>query len=252
MTACCSAMPTSNIRVRELRLEARQAGAGGHAGGDRHDALVRLAELDQLLGHDGRVVGRLRLGRLRPARLKASRRPRPAPQPRGPALVPLAPPCEDGHGRQGRAMEADLVGHGRLVAAALLGAHVDEHRPFHVAQSAAQHAVQPRQVVAGHRADVGDAQVLEQLAGLGEVDRTDLRKRRDHSTTAGPTTGTRARNVLVDALRPAPRARELDPAQVLAERADSGRDAHLVVVEHDQHAASGGGRCRSAPRAPCR
>ena len=64
---------------------------------------------------------------------------------------------------------------------------------------------------------------------------TDLRKRRDQYTSARPDERHALDRVLVDALRAAPRARELDARQVVADRADRGRDAHLVVVEDDQH-----------------
>ena len=61
------------------------------------------------------------------------------------------------------------------------------------------------------------------------------RKRRDHSTAAGPTARDAPDRVVVGALGVAPRARQLDARQVRGDRADRGRDAHLVVVEHDHH-----------------
>ena len=130
-------------------------------------------------------------------------------------------------------MEADLVGLGRLVASALLCPDMDDDRLAQL-EGLGEGPLEGGQVVTGHYADVGDPEVLEQLAGLGEVHhrlaqplrqlegrRADERQPLDHPVVGGP------------ALLPG--GRQLDLAEVLAERADGRADRHLVVVEHDQH-----------------
>ena len=90
------------------------------------------------------------------------------------------------------------------------------------------------QVVAGHDADVGDAQVLEELARLCELDdrlAQPLRELEDRR----PDDRDPLDRPVVGALALAPRARELDLAQVLGERADGRADRHLVVVDDDEH-----------------
>ena len=66
-------------------------------------------------------------------------------------------------------MEADLVGLRRLVATSLLGADMDDGRAGQ-RQRTPQRAEERMKVVARHDADVGDAEILEQLTGLGKVD----------------------------------------------------------------------------------
>ncbi len=206
------------------------------------------SQRDQFARHDARVAGRLGacrdgLGHRRRGVTVAVRdgtRRRRSADAAG----------HDRHRRQGGAVEADLVGDGRLIAAALLGAHVDDDRAVHVAQRAAEHVPQPAQAVAGHRAGVDDAQILEQLAGLGEVDdrlaetaRPFEHGRPDHRHLLD--------GLVVHAPRTAPGARQLDPAQVVAERADGRRDAHLVVVEHDQQARLAVADVVERLKAPC-
>src|SRR5215210_1908183 len=132
-------------------------------------------------------------------------------------------------------MEADLVRDGGLVAAALLGSNVNEDGAIEVAQRTPQNALEAAQAVARDRPDIRDSEVLEQLARLREVDdrlaqslRPLKRCRADDGLTLD--------EIVVDPLRATPRPRKLDPAQVLAEGANGGRNAHLVVVKHDQHA----------------
>ena len=66
-------------------------------------------------------------------------------------------------------MEADLVRLGRAEPAALLGPHVDDRRSGQ-GERAAERLEQGVQVVTGNHADVGDPEILEQLARLGEAD----------------------------------------------------------------------------------
>ena len=87
--------------------------------------------------------------------------------------------------------------------------------------------------MARHDADVGDPEILEQLAGLGEVDdrlaeppaELEHGGSDDRDALDGPVVG---------ALALAPRPRQLDLREVLGERTDGRADRHLVVVEHDQ------------------
>ena len=129
-------------------------------------------------------------------------------------------------------MEPDLVGLGRLEAAALLRPDVDDHRPRQL-QRLGERREQLPDLVARHEADVGDPEILEQPARLGEVhDRVaeplpQLADRRsDHRDLADER--------VVLALAGLPRPGELDLAQVRRQRPDRRADRHLVVVEHDQ------------------
>ncbi len=134
---------------------------------------------------------------------------------------------------QRRAVEADLVGLGRAEAAALLGPDVDDRRAGQ-GERAAQGHQQRMDVVPGHDADVGDPEILEQLAGLGEADdrlaqpAAQLQHARadDRDPLDGPVVG---------ALSLAPRPRQLDLGEVRGERPDRRADRHLVVVDDDQH-----------------
>ena len=86
-------------------------------------------------------------------------------------------------------MEADLVGLGRAEAATLLGAHVDDGRAGQ-GERGAERLVERVQVVAGHDPDVGQAQVLEQLARLGQPDDRGAQPLRPLEQRPSPTTGT--------------------------------------------------------------
>ncbi len=100
-------------------------------------------------------------------------------------------------------------------------------------EGAPDRLLQARDVVAVHGADVGDAEVLEQSAGLGEVDH---RSAQPDATIRRPRAQSRdaPHGIVVGTPGAAPRARQLDARQVAAHRADRGRDAHLVVVEQDE------------------
>ena len=129
-------------------------------------------------------------------------------------------------------MEAHLVRLGRTVAAALLGPDVDDHRPPEV-QRAVERLEERPDVVTRHDPDVRDAEILEQLARLGEVD----------DRTAEPAAPLEdgwpderdpLDEVVVGRLALLPGARKLDLGEVVRERPDRRADRHLVVVEHDQ------------------
>ena len=231
--------PDVKEAVRELGLELRQAGAGRHAGGDPDDPPVSTCQLDQLGHEDRRVVRGLRLGPRRCSRRGGVVRHRLGGQRAAGAYLPVGrrtvvrvgAGVED-HRRQGRAVEADLVGFGRLVAASLLGADMDDRRPGQ-RQRPPQRADERPKVVPRHDADVGDPEILEQLAGLREVDdrlaepSAELEHGGSDERDAldGPVVGT---------LALAPRPRQLDLREVLGERTNGRADRHLVVVEHDQ------------------
>ena len=129
-------------------------------------------------------------------------------------------------------MEPDLVGLGRTIAAPLLGPDVDDDRLVEL-ERLGERLLEGGQVVAGDDPDVGDPEVLEQLAGLGEVD--DRLAQTTRQLEGGPTDDRQPADRLVVG-RPAllPGGRQLDLAEVLAERADGRADRHLVVVEDDQ------------------
>ena len=129
----------------------------------------------------------------------------------------------------------DLVRLRRTVAVALPGAHVDDDGGVLLQERRSQRAVEGDEVVTRHRTHVGHAQVLEEPPRLREVHHRvpDALGPLEHE-------GTEARDVrrqgIPASARIAPLRRELDAAQVLADGADRGRDAHLVVVEQDDHA----------------
>ncbi len=130
-------------------------------------------------------------------------------------------------------MEADLVALRRPVSAALAGPDVDEHGTLEL-ERLAERALERLQVVTGHDADVGDAEVLEQLTGLREVhDRLAESPRQ----LEGRLTDDRhaSDQVVIGRLARSPGRREFDRREVFRQRADRRADRHLVVVEHDQH-----------------
>ena len=143
------------------------------------------------------------------------------------------PPIEQfRHRRQGGAVEADLIALRRSIAAALLRANVDENRAGNL-QGGSEDVLQAADVVAGNNAQVGDPQVLEQLAGLGEVD--DHAPDSTRQAQGGPAHDRqRLDDAVVGGLALLPCAGELESREVLAEGADRRADRHGVVVEDDQ------------------
>ena len=226
--------------VRELRLEPVEAGPGGHSRRDRHDVAILPGRGDDLLGEVVRVVGLLghagllRRGRHRPA-VAGARPGRDRRDLAGSERAGRTAPASlmgVGHRRQRGAVEADLVPLRRTVAAPLLGPDVHEDRDVH-GEGATEGVLERPQVVAGNHADVGDPEILEELAGLGEADHrlahaaAELQGRRtDHRDPL--------HQLVVAALRLLPGGGELDVGQVLRERPHRGADGHLVVVQDDE------------------
>ncbi len=101
-------------------------------------------------------------------------------------------------------MEPDLVLLGRLVAAALLGPDVDDRRPRQC-QGRVQRLEQGVEVMTRHDPDVGQAQVLEQLARLGEAHDRRAQPARQLEQV-GPDQGDALDRAVVGALAPMPRA----------------------------------------------
>ena len=138
----------------------------------------------------------------------------------------------DRHRRERGPVEPDLVLLGRPEAAALLRAHVDDRRSGQ-GQRRPQRLQQRVEVVTRDDADVGDPEVLEELAGLGEAHdrrpqaaRPVEQLRPDHRDALD--------RPVVGALALAPRPGQLDLREVGRERADGRADRHLVVVHDDQ------------------
>ena len=130
-------------------------------------------------------------------------------------------------------MEADLVRLGRPEPPALLGPDVDDRRARQ-GERGAERLVERVEVVAGHDADVGQAEILEQLARLRQPDDRGAQplgpleeRATDHRHPFD--------RAVVGALALLPRARQLDLRQVLRERPDRRADRHLVVVDDDEH-----------------
>ena len=199
-------MPTSKVRLGKRLVEDVDAGAGRHRGGDADDLVVLLGFLDQALAEHVLVGRRVRLG------------------------LGL---------RAGRDVELDhgviLVGggFGRAVALALLRHDVNQDRAgLHVAD-VLQNRQQMVEIVAVDRADVIEAEFLEQRAAV-------------HHEAAGifldaiGAVGEDFRQALVDLLgRLAQRAVGLagvEARQIGRHRADRRRDRHVVVVEDDDQA----------------
>ncbi len=201
---------------RKVVAEALQAGPGRHAGGDGGDARIGLGQahklLDEGLGVRLRLALRGGLGRER-------------------LLGRIDQAQVDG--RQGRAVEAHRVLLGRRVAPSLERLHVDDHRSVQL-EGRLEGLLELRQVVPVQHADVRQADVLEE-ADLGP---------RALEALLGP--GERAECRLADERNPGQRplggglrllvgAREAQLVQPGREAADGRADAHLVVVEHDEH-----------------
>ena len=182
VTACCSAMPTSWKRFGKAAWNLERPVPGGHPGRDRHDPPIRPRELDELGHEDGGVARVLRGARGRRRREGVAVRTG-AVRASGPDLGRLAGKIggsraraveciragREVHRRQGRAVEGDLVGLGGPVAAALLCPNVDEDRALQL-EDARERRQQRMDVVARDDAEVGDPEVLEQLARAREVD----------------------------------------------------------------------------------
>ena len=130
-------------------------------------------------------------------------------------------------------MEADLIGLGRPEPAALLRPDVDDRRPGQHQRATKGHQ-QRVQVVPGHDPDVGDPEILEELAGLGEADDR-LAQPAAQLQHAAADDRDPLDVPVVGALALAPRPRQLDLGEVRGERPDRRADRHLVVVDDDQH-----------------
>ncbi len=252
--------------VRELGLEEMEAGAGGHSGGDGHDAPILPGQLDQLGGEVERVVAWPGAGR-RSGGFRGSAAVRGSPgyvlvarrfhrrivdaargrhraflaSERGAGESLLAGRGDHsgvsslgqfGHGRQSCAVEGDLIALGRSVAPALVRPDVDQNRARDV-EGGPEDVLQAPNVVAGDDAQVGDSQIFEQLARLGEVDH-------HAADAAGQLEGGLADDgqgldeTVVGSLALLPRRRELERGEVLGKRPDRRADRHGVVVQDDQ------------------
>ncbi len=185
--------------VGEALLERQQAGRVGHGGGDRHQLGPVLGLLDDRLGERRGVGARLDFAQV---------------------VQPL-----------------DRVLLGRLVAPALLGAHVDHDRAV-VLGRVAQRALHPGDVVAVERARVAHAQHLEERRRLEH-----LAQGRQGALDAPLQLVADDRDLVQQPVEPRPIADvgrvEPDAPQALAQLGHRGRVAAAVVVEDDDHPAVG-------------
>ena len=129
-------------------------------------------------------------------------------------------------------MEAHLIALSRAIATPLARPDVDEHGPGNL-QRRSEDVLHAGNVVARNDTQVCDAQILEELAGLGEVD--------DHSPNAARQSqsrladdGERLDDSVVSGLALPPGVRKLESREVLAEGADARADRHGIVVEDDE------------------
>ena len=190
--------------VGKTLAEDVEPGAVGHRGGDADDALVALRLPDQGVGEDlgvGRRVGGRLL--LRPGR----------------------------HVELGDAVVAVGAGLGGLVALALLGDRVDQHRPVRPRLDGAQHRQDLAQVMPVDGPHIGEPQRLEQGAADGELLEQVLGAARPlperPRQQAGRALGHRG-EVLEGLARP-------EAGEVARHRPHGRGDRHLVVVEdHDE------------------
>jgi hypothetical protein len=196
--------------VREALAEHVDAGAGGHGGGDGDDLRVAFGVLDQLGREHLLVLRRVRL-RLR---------------------LLSGDDVELLHAVQfvGRVL-------GELPAVSFFGDDVDQHRPVLDLLDVLQHADQVVHVVPVDRADVVEAELLEQGAAGGHAAGVFLGPLGHHLQ--------RPRQVLGDVLAE-PTGALVGPAgdqpgEIGAEAADRRGDRHVVVVEDDDQLARGVG-----------
>ena len=144
VTPCCSAMPTSNVRVGKFLLEQIEPGAGRHRRGDGDDLVVLARFLDQAFGEH--------LGILRGAALRL--------------LL-----------RAGGDVELDdavIFVRGilrRRIALALLRDDVNQERAVLGVAHVLQHRQEVIDIVAVDRADIEEAELVEQRAAGDEAAR---------------------------------------------------------------------------------
>ena len=127
-------------------------------------------------------------------------------------------------------------GLGRRIALALLGDDVHQDRALPGIAHVAQHGQQHVEIVAVDRADVIEAQLLEQRAAGPQ--------RARHLLGAGgaalPGLGQDLGELLGDVAQVQVGAARGDARQIVGERADGRRDRHVVVVEDDDQALVAG------------
>ncbi len=193
--------------LRERLAEGIEAGARRHRGIDRDDAVIGLGFGDQRLGEHAGIARRLR------------RR----------FLLRAGCDVEFHH-----AVILVGGGFGRAIALALLRHAMDQHRTRLVRiGEVLQNGEQMLQIVAVDRADVIEAQLLEQGAAAGDdaareflglLGRALERPRQD------------LRDILRHVAQRAERGRRQRAGEIGAERADRRGDRHVVVVEDDDEA----------------
>ena len=136
------------------------------------------------------------------------------------------------HRRQGRAVESDLVALGRPVAPTFSGSHMNQDWARNL-QRGSEDVLEAAPIVTGDDAQVCNAEILEELTRLGEVDHHASDSSRQLEGRL-PHDGQRFDDPVVGGLALLPGAREFQGREVLAERAYCWADRHGVVVEDDQ------------------
>ena len=198
--------------MRKRLLERVDAGAGRHRGGDGDDLVVLLGLGDQAVGEhlgEGRDVGLwLVLDAGNDLEL-------------GYAVIPVG-----GFLRGG-------------IALALHRDHVDQDRPFgFVVADVAQDRQQMVEIVTVHRADIEEAELLEQRSPGDQPAGVFFRPLHPALDGARESLG----DVMGHVAQPAIALGRDQPRQVPAHRADRRGDGHVVVVEdHDQPAVQRAG-----------
>ena len=186
----------------ELPEERLQAGAARHRRGDRDGALVVPEDLAHCVREDRGVLRRARLRRA----------------------------C------RGDAVPLHVVVLGGPVAVAFLRVEMHEDRPVAEVARLLEQMLHGEEVVAVDRSEVREAELLEEQVrdqeGLHRVEDAAAR----FLDEVRP--GHMVEDVAHDVLRLAVRRRRADRLEHARNRADIRRDAHAVVVQHDDDAAA--------------
>ena len=199
--------------ARGVRLgELVEPGARRHGGGQRHDLLVALRLLDQAVREHAGIARRLGL-----------------------ALLLLA----RHHVELAERVATVRCALGRLVALALAGDDMEQHRPRRlVLADVAQHRDQVVEIVAVDRPDIEEAELLEEGATRHHAAGILLGPHRRIAHRLGQL----ARPLLAELAQAAELVARQQPREIGVQRAHRRRDRHLVVVQDDDEARRHGAR----------
>ena len=207
------------VALGERLLEAVEAGAGVHRGGDPDHALVAARLLDERITEDGRVLRRRRRSRLRAEGSLLLRRGRAVHHRARLGRVPLLHP-----------LEPALLGGDEALALDRLAVH--HHRPVRL-ERLADSLPERLHVVPVDHAHVGEVELLEEEPGR-PVGLERLLQDRPESLDPLADPGGQPRERLLRVLARVVELRvEAHAVEVARQRAHVRGDRHAVVVHHD-------------------